>query len=96
MEEDITKVNFKKSGESIYDINNVECNIFILECQLLKGSNYNFENIPKIFYSSKIMSIIKNKDEKCFIYCYIRKFINNVDKNHPYRVSSKDKKLLIN
>ena len=67
--------------------------MFILECQLLKGSNYNFENIPKIFYKSKVISVIKNKDEKCFIYDYIRKFLNNVDKNHIDRVSLKDKKL---
>ena len=49
MKEDITKINFKKSGDSIYYINNVGCGIFILECELLKGSNYNFENIPKYF-----------------------------------------------
>ena len=91
--EDITKVNFKKLGDSIYNINNVGCDIFILECQLLKGSNYTFEKIPKIFYKSKVISVIKNKDEKCFIGCYIRKFINNVDKNHPDRVSSKNKEI---
>ena len=61
MQEDITKVNFKKSGDSIYNINNVGCDIIILDGQLLKGSNYNFENIPKIFYSSKIISVIKKK-----------------------------------
>ena len=53
MYEDIEKVNFKESGDSIYYINSVGCNIYITECQLLKGSNYNFENIPKIFYKSK-------------------------------------------
>ena len=37
MQEDITKVHFKKSGDSIYNINNVGCDIFILECHLLKG-----------------------------------------------------------
>ena len=73
MEEDISKVNFKESGNSIYYINSIGCLIFISECELLKGSNYNFENIPKIFYKSKVISVIKNKDEKCFIYCYIRK-----------------------
>ena len=92
MQEDITKVNFKKSGDSIYNINNVGCDIFISECQLLKGSNYNFENIPKIFYSSKVISVIKNKDEKCFIYYYIRKYLNNVD-NHKDRISVKDKEI---
>ena len=92
MEEDITKVNFKKSGDLIYNINNVGCDIFILECQLLKGSNYNLENIPKIIYSSKVISVIKNKDEKCFMYCYIRKFFINFD-NHKDRIFVKDKEI---
>ena len=42
MYEDIEKVNFKKSGDSIYYINSVGCNINISECELIKGSNYNF------------------------------------------------------
>ena len=49
MQDDITKVNSNKSGDSIYNINNVGCDIFILECELLKGSTYNFEKIPKNF-----------------------------------------------
>ena len=55
MQEDITKINFKSSGDSIYNINNVGCDIFILECELIKGLNYIFENIPKIFYKSKVI-----------------------------------------
>ena len=90
MYEDIEKVSLKKSGDSIYYINSVGYEIFITECQLLKGSNYNFEKIPKIFYSSRVINIIKNKDEKCFIYCYIRKYLNNVD-NHKDKISVKDK-----
>ena len=50
MYEDIEKVNFKKLGDSIYYINNVGCKFHITECQLVKGANYNFEKIPKIFY----------------------------------------------
>ena len=91
--EDIEKVNFKESGDSIYYINSVGCEIFITECQLLKGSNYIFENIPKIFYSSRVINVIKNKDQKCFIYCNIRKFLNNVD-NHKDRISLKDKQIV--
>ena len=93
MEEDIEKVNFKESGDSIYYINSVGCEIFITECELLKGSNYNFENIPKIFYKSKVISVIKNKDQKCFIYCYIRKFLNNVN-YHKDRISVKDNQIV--
>ena len=92
MNQDLDKVNFKESGNSIYYINSIGVEIYINECQLLKGSNYNFEKIPKIFYNSKVISIIKNKDEKCFIYNYIRKFLNSVNK-HQDRVSLKDKEI---
>ena len=91
MYEDIEKVNFKESGDSIYYINSAGCDINISECESIKGSNY--EKIPKLFYNSKIISIIKNKDQKCFIYCYIRKFLNTVD-NHKDRVSLKDKQIV--
>ena len=93
MYENIEKVNFKESGNSIYYINSVGYEILITEFQLLKGANYNFENIPKIFYKSKVISVIKDKDEKCFIYCYIRKFLNPVN-NHWDRVSLKDKQIV--
>ena len=92
MNGDLDKINFKESGNSIYYINSTGCEIYITECQLLKGSNYNFEKIPKIFYTSRVVNIIKNKDEKCFIYNYIRKFLNPVD-NHKDRVSLKDKQI---
>ena len=93
MYQDIDKVNFKESGNSIYYINSSGCDIHILECELLKGANYNFEKIPKLFYNSKVISVIKNKDEKCFIYNYIRKFLNPVN-NHKDRVSLKDKEIV--
>ena len=93
MYEDLDKVNFIKSGYSIIYINNMGCDIKITECELLHGSQYNFEKIPKVFYNSKVISVIKNKDEKCFIYCYIRKYLNSVNK-HSERVSLKDKEFV--
>ena len=95
MYEDLDKVNFIKSGNSITYIHNMGCNIKISECELLSGSQFNFEKIPKIFYDSKVINIIKNKDEKCFLYCYIRKFLNPVNK-HGERVSLKDKEICKN
>ena len=92
MQEDLDKVNLKKSGDSVYNILSSGVEIYITECNLLQGSNYNFEKIPKLFYNSKIISVIKNKDEKCFIYNYIRKFLNNVNR-HQDRVSLKDKEI---
>ena len=93
MNEDLSKINFKESGNSIYYINSSGCHIHISECQLLKGSNYNFEKVPKIFYTSQVINVIKNKDQKCFIYCYIRKYLNNAN-NHKDRISLKDKQIV--
>ena len=90
MYEDLNIVNFIKSGNSITFINNMGCDMKISQCELIQGSQFNFEKIPKIFYNSKVINVIKNKDEKCFIYCYIRKFLNPINK-HAERVSLKDK-----
>ena len=95
MYEDLDKVNFIKSGNSITYIHNMGCDIKITQCELLRGSQYNFENIPKIFYNNKVTHIIKNKDQNCFIYCYIKKYLNPVNK-HSERVSLKDKKFVKN
>ena len=62
------------------------CDIKLMMCNLLKGGLYNYEKVPKIFYDSKIVSVIKNKDYKCFLYCYIRKF-HNKPKKHGERIS---------
>ena len=93
MYEDLDQVNFIKSGNSITCVNNMGCDIKITECELLHGSQFNFEKIPKIFYISKVINMIKNKDEKCFIYCYIRKYIYPVNK-HAERASLKDKQFV--
>ena len=85
---DIDEVQCIESGLSVTLINNTGCQIKISECELIKGSS--FENIPKIFYTSKIISIIQNKDNKCILYCYIRKYLNPV-KTHSNRVSKIDK-----
>ena len=81
MYEDIDKVNFIKSGNSITYIHNMGSDIKISECELIQGSKFDFEKIPKLFYDSKVINIIKNKDQKCFLYCYIQKFLNPVNKH---------------
>ena len=90
MYEDLEKINLNKTGDSIKCIHNMGCDIKISECELLKGSQINFEKIPKMFYDSKVINVIKNKDEKCFIYCCITKFLNSIIK-HAERVFLKDK-----
>ena len=57
----------------------------------MRGSS--FKNIPKIFYNSKIINIIQNKDKNCFLYFCIRKYLNPV-KSHSNRVSKIDKEFV--
>ena len=67
MYENLDKVNFIKLENSITYINNMGCDIKIIECELIQGSQFDFEKNPKIFHNSKVIHVIKNKDEKCFI-----------------------------
>ena len=73
---DIDEVQCIESGLSVTIIYNTGCQIKISECELIKGSS--FKKIPKIFYNSKIINIIQNKDKKCLLYCYISKYLNPV------------------
>ena len=88
---DIDEVQYIESGLSVTLINTIGYQIKISECELTRGSS--FRNIPKIFYNSKIINIIQNKDKKCFLYCYIRKHLNPV-KKHSERVSKIDKEFV--
>ena len=61
------------SGNSINIIQHTRCIFKISESDLFSAGNQ-FENIPELFYKLKNLLIIKNNDEKCFLWCYIRKF----------------------
>ena len=89
---DLDAINFKQSKNSIKYFHHMGCDIKLMKCALLRGGKYNYEKIPKTFLDSKVISIIKNQDDKCFLYCYIRKHINLV-KIHGERVSRVDKRL---
>ena len=62
---DIDEVHCIRSGLSVTLIHNTGCQFKISECKLLKGSS--FENIPKLFYASRIINIITNKDKMFLI-----------------------------
>ena len=91
--EDLDAINFKKSGKSIKYFHHMGCDIKLMMCDLLRGGEYYYEKVPKIFYDSNIVTVIKNKDDKCFLYCYIRKF-HNKPKKHGERISLIDKELV--
>ena len=54
------------------------------------GSEFN--KIPELFTTKKSLLILKNNDNKCFLYCYIREFLNSITKNR-FRITKKDKEL---
>ena len=89
---DLDATNFKQSKNSIKYFHHMGCDIKLMKCTLLRGGQYNYEKIPKTFLDSKVISIIKNQDDKCSLYCYIRKHLNPVNK-HGERVSRVDKRL---
>ena len=61
-----------------------ECNIFS------SGTSSEIDKIPEIFFNKKNLVIIKNlNNNKCFIWCYIRKYLNPIEKNAS-RVNKKD------
>ena len=73
---------------SIMIIQNSRLIVKISECDIFSGGN-EIEKIPEIFFKKRNLLIMKNYDNKCFLYCYIRKF-KNVITNNLSRITKKD------
>ena len=59
----------------------------------ISGGNISELNkIPELFLNKRSLLILKNNDNKCFLYCYIRKFLNPITRNN-FRITKKDKEL---
>ena len=60
----------------------------------ISGGNITELNIiPELFLNKRSLLILKNNDDKCFLYFYIRKFLNTITKNSS-RITKKDKELV--
>ena len=71
-------------------IQNTRLLIKLSECELFSAGCLEFNKIPETFFNKKNLVIIKNLgDKKCFLWCYIRKFLNPIKKNIS-RVNKKD------
>ena len=57
------------------------------------GSEYN--DVPELFIKKRSLIVLKNDDNKCFLYCYIRKFLNPITEKR-FRITKKDKELADN
>ena len=73
---------------SIMTIQNSRLIVKISECDIFSAGN-EINKIPEIFFKKRNLLIMKNDDNKCFLYCYIRKF-KNIVTNNLSRISKKD------
>ena len=73
---------------SIMTIQNSRLIVKISECDIFSGGN-KIDKIPELFFKKRHLLIMKNNDNKCFLYCYIRKF-KNVITNNASRINKKD------
>ena len=73
---------------SIMTIQNSRLIVKISECDIFSGGNI-IDKIPELFFKKRNLLIMKNDDNKCFLYCYIRKF-KNVSTYNASRITKKD------
>ena len=73
---------------SIMTIQNSRLIVKISECDIFSAGN-EIDKIPEIFFKKRNLLIMKNDDNMCFLYCYIRKF-KNVITNNLSRITKKD------
>ena len=80
-----------QSRGSIKIIQNTRFVVKILESQLFSaGNSLEINKIPDIFFKTRSLIILKNSnDNKCLLYCYIRKHLNAITTN-PSRITKKD------
>ena len=73
---------------SIITIQDSRLIVKISECDIFSGGN-EIDQIPELFFKKRNLLIMKNDDNKCFSYCYIRKFKNFIT-NNTSRITKKD------
>ena len=80
-----------QSGGSIKIIQNTRFIVKLSEYQLFSaGDSKEIDEIPELSFKERNLVIMKNlNDNKCLLYCYIRKHLNPITVN-PSRISKKD------
>ena len=73
---------------SIMTIQNSRLIVKISECDIFSAGN-EIDKIPETFFKKRNLLIMKNDGNKCFLYCYIRKFKNFVT-NNVSRITKRD------
>ena len=71
----------------------LRCVIKMTEYTHISGGNTSELNkIPDLFLNKRSLLILKNNDDTCFLYCYIRKLLNPITKN-SFRITKRDKEI---
>ena len=66
--------------EPIYQ--NLRCVIKMTEYTPISGGSISELNkIPDLFLNKRSLLVLRNNDDKCFLYCYIREFLNPMTRN---------------
>ena len=94
---DPENINIISEGDIEYDasqmkiIQNTRLLIKMSECDIFSaGNSLEMNKIPDIFFQKRNLVIIKNlKDNKCLLWCFIRKHLNPIEKNIS-RINKKD------
>ena len=73
---------------SIMTIQNSRLIVKISECDIFSAGN-EVDKVPELLFKKRNLLIMKNDDNKCFLYCYIRKF-EKVVTNNASRITKKD------
>ena len=78
----ISEDNIEYDATQMKIIQSTRLLIKLSECNLFSsGSSLEINKIPEIFFNKKNLVIIKNlNDNKCFLWCYIRKHLNPIEK----------------
>ena len=83
-EDNLEELNISSMCEdydsSMITIQNTRLIVEISECDIFSGGN-EIDKIPELFFKKRNLLIIKNEDNKCFLYFYIIKFKNIVSNN---------------
>ena len=87
----ISEDNIEYDASQMRIIQNTRLVIKLSECNLFSsGDSLEIKKIPKIFFDKKNLVIIKNlNNNKCFLWCYIRKHLNPIEKNIS-RINKRD------
>ena len=71
----------------------LRCVIKMTKYTPISGRNITKLNkTPELFYNKRSLLILKNNENKCFLYCYIRKFLNPITRN-SFRITRKGQEI---